>query len=158
VAAGCGTPAGSGSAMPTPNDKPVTTGGPIDVCQYLTQADAQAMLGGPTGPGKLEHVLDTDSTCAYTPTPSTVTGTRVAMTVYTGDFVKQTLDDFKQEYGDVRPVEGLGFQAMRNADGRAFASFNDTRACLLILSVKKIDDPDAFAKQVGAVCKKALAG
>lgn len=156
--AGCGATDKSTSATPLPTDASLASGGPVDVCKYLTQPDAESMLGVPTGPGKLEHVLDTDSTCAYTPTTSTVAGIRVALSVYTGDFVGQTLDDFKQQYGDMQPVEGLGFQALRNGDGRVFASQSDKRACMLIMSIKKPADPDAFAKQVGAVCKKALAG
>ncbi|MEV6605229.1 hypothetical protein [Kutzneria sp. NPDC051319] len=156
AATGCGS--SSGSAMPLPADASLASGGPIDVCQYLTRPDAEAMLGVPTGPGKLKHVLDTDSTCDYVPDPATVLGTRLALTVYTGDFVGQTLDDLKKGYKDMVPVDGLGIQAMRTADGAVFASQNDKRACMLIMSVKKPADPDAFAKQVGAVCRKALAG
>ena len=114
----------------------VSGGGPVGVCQYLTQSDAQAMLGAPTGPGKLEHVAGTDGTCAYVPRPATVTGARVALTVSTSDVVGQTLEDFKKEHGDATPVDGLGFTAMRSADGRVFASQHDKRACTLILSVK----------------------
>jgi len=155
TACGTATPSASGPVVP-PTDPSVTSGGPIDVCKFLTQADAESMLGAPTGSGKLEHVLDTDATCAYTPKTTTVVGTRVALTVYTGDFVGQTVSDFKDQYKDMQPVDGLGFQAVRSANGAVFAAQNDKRACMLILSIKKPADPDAFARQVGAVCKKAL--
>jgi hypothetical protein len=157
AATGCGGSDASGSAMPLPTDASLTSGGPIDVCKYLTRSDAEAMLGVPTGPGKLAHVLETDSTCDYSPDPATVPGTRVALTIYTGDFVAQTLDDFKKGYPDMVPVDGLGFQAMRTGNGAVFAAQNDKRACMLIMSVKKPADPDAFARQVGAICAKALA-
>jgi len=158
AATACGTATTSASApVAPPADPSVTSGGPIDVCKYLTQADAESMLGVPAGPGKLEHVLETDSTCAYTPKTTTVLGMRVALSVYTGDFAGQTVSDFKEQYKDARPVDGLGFPALRTADGAVFAAQNDKRACMLIISIKKPTDPDAFAKQVGAVCKQVLA-
>jgi hypothetical protein len=155
--AGCG--GGSNpDDMSTPTVATVSSGGSIDVCQYLTQSDAQSMLGTATGPGKLEHIHDTDGTCAYTPNPPKVVGERVALTVTTGDFAAQTVKDFKESFGEATPVEGLGFEAVRSKDGSSFAAQTATRACTLLMSVKKPADPDAFAKQVGGVCKKALAG
>jgi hypothetical protein len=155
--AGCGTTSASTPVVP-PVDPSVTSGGPIDVCKYFTQADAESMLGVPTGPGKLEHILETDATCAYSPKTATVVGTRVALSVYTGDFVGQTVSDFKEQYGNMQAVDGLGFDAVRSADGAVFAAQNDKRACMLIMGIKKPADPDAFAKRVGTVCKKVFAG
>jgi hypothetical protein len=157
TAAACGTATTSAPGPVVPPTNPsVTSGGPTDACKYLTQADAESMLGTTAGPGKLEHVLDTDATCAYTPKTSTVQGVRVALTVYSGDFVGQTVSDFKEQYKDMRSVDGLGFPAVRTADGAVFAAQNDKRACTLIMSITKPADPDAFARKAGTVCTKAL--
>ena len=162
--------AGCGQANTTAADTPKTstsspaasssadTVAPIDACKYLTQADAQSMLGVPTSPGKSEPVAEHDATCAYSAPDSKPLGQRIAITVWTGDPVSGVLSDFKQEYADTQPVEGLAHPAMRTADGAVLAMQGDSRACLVLMSIKKPADPDAFAKRLGDVCAKAVAG
>jgi hypothetical protein len=149
----------SAGAPATSNGSPVKDGAPIDACKYLTQADAESMLGVATGPGKHESATKVDATCAYVPTTGSAPGTRVALTVSTGEFSGSgTLAEFKSEWPDARDVGGLGYPAMRNGDGSNFAMQGNGRGCGLIMSVKKPADPDAFARQVGAACAKGLAG
>lgn len=149
----------AGGAPATSNGSPVADGAPVDACKYLTQADAESMLGVATGPGKLVSATKVDATCSYTPTASPASGTRVALTVSSGEFSGSgTLTEFKTEWPDARDVDGLTYPAMRNADGSNFVMQGNGRGCGLIMSMKKPSDPDAFAKQVGAACAKALAG
>jgi hypothetical protein len=162
--------AGCAQASPTATDasKPTTsspvasssadTSVPIDACKYLTQADAQSMLGVPTGPGKSEPVAEDDATCAYSAPDSKPLGQRIAITVWTGDPVSGVLSDFKQQYADTQPVEGLAHPAIRTADGAVLAMQGDSRGCMVLMSIKKPADPDAFAKRLGDVCAKAIAG
>jgi hypothetical protein len=157
AAAGCGGGSTSAGDIPT-TPGTVSSGGPVDVCQYLTQSDAQSILGMPTGPGKLEHVAATDSTCAYKPKTATVVGTSVALTLSTSDFVGSTISDFKSGYPGATAVDGLGHPAIRSADGAAVAVQGDKRACTVIVGVKKPADPDSFAKQLGGICRKAVEG
>jgi hypothetical protein len=158
------TSAQSTSAQSTSAGAPTTTstgssaGGPVDACKYFTQADAESMLGVSTGPGRHESVTNADSTCAYLPSGAATPGTRVALTVSAGEFAGSgTLTEFKSEWPDAVGVTGLAFPAMRNANGSNFAMQGNDRGCGLIISIKKPADPDAFARQVGAICAKALA-
>ena len=149
------TPAG---APATTTGSPAKAGGPVDACKYLTQADAESMLGVATGPAKPESASKVDSTCAYLATTGP-SGTRVALTVSFGEFSGSgTLTEFKTEWPDARDVGGLQYPAMRNGNGSNFAMQGNDRGCVLIMSIKKPADPDAFAQQVGAICAKALAG
>jgi hypothetical protein len=159
---GCAAPSTSAGGAPT-TSSPVAsssanTSAPIDACKYLTQADAQSMLGVPTSPGKSEPVAEDDATCAYSAPDSKPLGQRIAITVWTGDPVSGVLSDFKQQYADTQPVEGLAHPAMRTADGAVLAMQGDSRACMVLMSIKKPADPDAFAKRLGDVCTKAIAG
>ena len=160
AATGCATQATStGTPATSPSTgSPAKAGGPVDVCTFFTQADAESMLGVPTGPGRHESVTPADDTCAYVPSGAATPGTRVALTVSAGEFSGSgTLTEFKSEWPDAVGVTGLAFPAMRNANGSNFAMQGNDRGCGLIISIKKPADPDGFAHQVGAICAKALA-
>lgn len=158
VVAGCGggSTSADGPVVPGPGD--ITSGATMDACQYLTQSDAETMLGAATGPGQLKHVNDQDAVCDYAPKNSPKIGQGVVLTVYKGDFVGQELDNFKQQYKDAQPVDGLGFKALRSTAYAAFGAQGDKRSCELLLTGKKPADQDAFAKQAAAACARALKG
>jgi hypothetical protein len=65
AATGCAAQATSTAAPTTTTTSSATAGGTVDACKYLTQADAESMLGVPTGPGKPELVSDANATCAH---------------------------------------------------------------------------------------------
>jgi hypothetical protein len=159
AATGCAAQATSTSAgAPTPSTGSSAKAGPIDACKFFTQADAESMLGVPTRPAKHEQVTPADDTCDYVPSGPATVGTRVALTVAAGEFSGTgTLTEFKSEWPDAVDVSGLAFPAMRNASGNNFAMQGNDRGCGLIISIIKPADPDAFARQVGAICAKALA-
>ena len=157
AATGCAAQATSTSAAAPTTTSGSTAAGPPDACKYFTQADAESMLGVPTGPGKHESAAASDSTCAYFPAGAATPGTRVALSISAGEFSGSgTLTEFKSEWPDAVDVSGLAFPAMRNANGSNFAMQGNDRGCGLIISIKKPADPDAFARQVGAICAKAL--
>ena len=151
AATGCAAQATSSGSAPAST---TATGGSVDACKYFTQADAESMLGVPTGPGQPQLVSEDNGTCAYVPSGAATLGTRVALTLAADG---ATLTEFKTEWPDAVDVSGLAFPAMRNANGSNFAMVGNGRGCLLIISIKKPADPDAFARQVGAICAKALA-
>ena len=161
VATGCAaqaTSVGAPTTTTTSIGSSTKTGGPVDACEFFTQADAESMLGVPTKPGKHESVTPADDTCDYVPSGAATLGTRVALTVSAGEFSGTgTLTEFKSEWPDAVEVTGLAFPAMRNGNGSNFAMQGNDRGCGLIISIKKPADPDAFAHQVGAICAKALA-
>jgi hypothetical protein len=161
AATGCAAQSTSAAAptTTTATGSSAKAGGPIDACKYLTQADAESMLGVPTGPGKHESAAPVDSTCAYHPSGAATPGTRVALSIGTGEFSGTgTVPELKSEWPDAVDVTGFAFPAMRNAEGTNFAMQGNDRGCGLIISIKKPADPDAFARQVGAICAKALVG
>jgi hypothetical protein len=115
---GCAAQATSVGSPTTTTGSSAKAGGPVDACTFFTQADAESMLGVPTGPGKHQSVTPADDTCAYVPSGAATTGTRVALTVSAGEFSGSgTLTEFKSEWPDAVEVTGLAFPAMRNANG-----------------------------------------
>lgn len=158
VATGCAAHTTSSGVPAATTGSSAKAGKPVDACEFFTQADAESMLGQPTGPAKNESASPVGSTCAYHPSGAATPGTRVALSIGFGEFSGTgTLSDFKDGWPDAVDVTGFPYPAMRNANGTNFAMQGNDRGCGLIMSIKKPADPDAFARQVGAICAKALA-
>jgi hypothetical protein len=164
----CGQPAkptppaaapASTSASPSVEGDTFQDGGSVDTCKYIGHSEAEALLGAKAvAAGKLTHITENDSTCAYAAADANVDGFKLAVsvTVFTGSLGPTTVTEFQGDNDTARPVDGLGYAAARSANGAQFAATKGNRGCLVAVMIEQPADPDGTSSKESAICKKVL--
>jgi Protein of unknown function (DUF3558) len=147
------------SASPSVEGDTFQDGGSVDTCKYIGQSEAEALLGAKAvAAGKLTHITENDSTCAYAAADANVDGFKLAVsvTVFTGPLGPTTVTEFQGDNDTARPVTGLGYAAARSANGAQFAATKGNRGCLVAVIIEQPADPDGTSAKESAICKKVL--